>query len=353
MKVKSIGKHSTFLFVFFLYACAALQFIRFYVRSTTSYLNMSLYLSGRERLPFQERVFPILILKPLTDSAWVRTHFAHATGVFTLERGPFYLLSLIAFVVAAIYTQRLHDSLTEKGVLRALVFPVFLFAVMFTYAIHSEANFSYPYDLPSLAFFTAGLFYLYQRRFVPLFFIILAGTFNRETTLFLIALYVIDAATAERSTRFDLRRVPWGRVALLAVVWLAIKLALAHRFAGNDASESFLRVHDNLRQLRPRLLPALLNVCGYTLPIVLVLRQWLFPIRFRNYLWVVPLWFAVMFCSGVLVETRIYGELCSFSAVALVLVLERQAAVWSQQASTSPSNSDASVVTLDPKPAAA
>jgi hypothetical protein len=29
-----------------------------------------------------------------------------------------------------------------------------------------------------------------------------------------------------------------------------------------------------------------------------------------------------MFCSGVLLETRIYGELCSFAAVALVLIME-------------------------------
>jgi hypothetical protein len=153
------------------------------------------------------------------------------------------------------------------------------------------------------------------------------GTFNRETTLFLIGIFALDSVTRisdnnEQSTSFDLKLLPWGRVALLSAVWLAIKMTLAHRFAGNDASESFLRIHDNLHQLKPRLLPALLNVCGYTLPLVLLFHRFLRPARFKHYLWILPLWFGIMFCSGVLVETRIYGELCSFCAVSIVLIIE-------------------------------
>ena len=312
-----------------LYSCAALQFIRYYVKATTFYLNMPAYLTGHERLPFQERLLPILFIKPMTDSVWVQRHLAHTSGAFTPERGPFYLLSLIAFVIAAIYTQRLYNLLSSRGLLRFLVFPVFLFAVMWTFSIHSEADFAYPYDLPSLAFFTAGLFYIYKRRFMPLFFVVLVGTFNRETTLFLIGIFVLDAITdpsSLASSSFDLRRVPWLRAAMLFATWTAIKLVLARHFAGNDTSESFLRIHYNLVRLKPRLLPALLNLCGYTLPLVILFRRLLQPARFHNYLWILPLWLAVMFCSGVLVETRIYGELCSFSAIALVLIMEQSVA---------------------------
>ena len=87
-RILGAGRFAAVLAV--LYTCAGLQFIRFYVRSTTFYLNMQAYLDGHERLPFQERVLPILILKPLTDSSWVRTHLVHSTGIFTLQRGPFY-----------------------------------------------------------------------------------------------------------------------------------------------------------------------------------------------------------------------------------------------------------------------
>ena len=314
-----------------LYGCATLQFIRFYCQSTHFYLNMSAYLAGHERLPFQERVLPILFLRPLSQSTWLMQHLSHAQGIFTPELGPFYLLSLIAMLIAVIYTQRLYSLVTSSGLLSYLVLPIFLFTVMWTYSIHTEANYSYPYDLPSLAFFAAGFYYLYARRFLPFFLVVAVGTFNRETTLFLIVLYIIDSATVETDIlahkhnpvpKFDLRAVTWTRVLLLSTVWLAIKLTLMHHFAMNDASENFLRIRYNLHQLKPRLLPALLNLCGYTLPLVVLLRKELAPVRFRNYLWILPVWFAVMFCSGVILETRIYGELCPLAAVALVLIME-------------------------------
>ena len=325
-----------------LYVCATLQFIRFYIRSTTLYLNMPAYLSGHERIPFQERILPVLLLGPMYHSHWIMRHFAHSNGAFTLEKGPFYIVSLVAFGIACLYTQKLYNRLTKSHVLAFMVFPIFLFITMWTYVIHSEANFSYPYDLPSLAFFTAGLYYIFERRFWPLFWVVLIGSFNRETTLFLIGIYLIDCATtatdivAVRSEpapprhRFDLRLVPWDKVALLSVIWLVIKVSLAHLFAHNDASESFLRIHYNLHQLRPRLLPALLNICGYTIPLVLIFARALRPRRFANYLFILIPWFAIMFCSGVIIETRIYGELCSFSALALVLIMEEHARTNSQ-----------------------
>ncbi len=326
----------TYGFVLLVYAFAMLQFVRYYTIATTFYLNMEAYLSGQERLPFQERVLPILFIKPLTQSVWVMRHMSHSKGAFTPERGPFYLLSLVSLTVASIYTQRLYELLTRRGLMRYLVFPVFLFTVIWTYCIHSEANFSYPYDLSSLAFFTAGLFYIYRRRFMGLFVVVLIGTFNRETTLFLIALYLLDSTTPADAAvpwRFDRRLIPWSRATLLLVVWTAIKFTLAHHFRGNDHSEDFLRIRDNLQQLRPRLLPALLNICGYTLPLVLLFRRYLVPARFHNYLAVIPLWFAVMFCAGVIVETRIFGELCSFSAIAAVLIMERAAELDTSESS--------------------
>lgn len=315
--------------IVFLYACATLQAARYYAIRTDFYLKLAAYLQGHERLPFQQRVLPILFLRAMYNSSWVTSHFHH-NGAFTQTRGPFYVLSLISLVVAGLFTQKLYNAVTERGILRPLVYPLFLFTVLWTYAIHIEADFSYPYDLPSLAFFTAGLYFIYQRKFWALLAVVLVGSFNRETTLFLIGIYVIDrasTATFSRTSepgerRFDLRRVPWVRVALLAVVWGVIHVALKRMFHGNDATEDFLRIHYNLEELTPRFVPALLNICGYSLPVVLLFHERLTPVRYRNYLYILPLWIVVMFCSGVLVETRIYGELCSYSAIAVVLILE-------------------------------
>ncbi|MCU1321170.1 MAG: hypothetical protein JWM43_819 [Acidobacteriaceae bacterium] len=181
----------------------------------------------------------------------------------------------------------------------------------------------------SVGFFTAALYYIYTRRFLPLAGIMLVGTFNRETTLFLIGLFILDAAStattnplAKLRQRFDFRIVSWSKVGVLLGIWLAVKLTLAHIFAHNDASENYVRIIENLARLKPRLWPSLLNVCGYLLPIVLVFRHGIRPVRFANYLYILPVWFAVMFYTGVIVETRIYGGLCSLVAVSMVLIIE-------------------------------
>ncbi len=337
--------------VIFLYACALLQFVRFYVKSTNFYLSMPLYMAGMERLPFQERILPAVLFRPILHSPWMMQKFAGAHSMIQPAFVPFYMLSLFSCVIIAVYTQKLYNMLTVRSSLRALVFPVLLFTLVWTYALHLEANYSYPYDLPSVAFFAAGVYFIYARRFFALFLVILIGSFNRETTLFLIGIYMLDAASAHSTlddgmktemhpgfaalrSRFDVRAIPWARVALLSAIWLAIKIGLAHRFEHNDASEDFLRVSYNLHRLGLRLLPALLNVCGYSVPLVVLFWSSLRPRRFANYFFILVPWFAIMFCAGVLIETRIYGELCSISAVALVLLMENRMVI--ERAAESP-----------------
>ena len=71
---------------------------------------------------------------------------------------------------------------------------------------------------------------------------------------------------------------------------------------------------------------AMLNVCGYLLPIVCLYWRKIEPRRFGNYIWILALWFPVMFVYGDIVETRIYGELSSYTVVAVALLLEEAVA---------------------------
>jgi hypothetical protein len=76
-----------------------------------------------------------------------------------------------------------------------LVYPSLLAVCTATYVMHTVRNFRFIYDLPSLAFFSVAMFLVYQRKhwvwFVLLF---VAATMNRETTLLLLPLYMIDVA---------------------------------------------------------------------------------------------------------------------------------------------------------------
>ena len=314
-----------------LYACMALQYVRFYTVSATFYLNLPAYLAGSERLPFQYRVLPAVLTKGLYGVHILHTTGMHSEGAFTAERGPLYILSLVGLVVAALFTQALYNVLTRTRSLQYLVFPVLLYTMMWTYSVHVEANFSYPYDFLSVAFFAAGVYFIVKRQFLPLLVVLTIGTFNRETTLFLIGIFVLDSAstgltapTGDWRDRFSLKQIPWLKASLLLVAWLSIKLWLAHHYAGNDRSEDYVRLRYNLGELKPRLWPALLNTCGFMLPVVLLFHTDIKPLRYRNYLWIIPVWFAAMFYAGVIVETRIYGELCPYVTVALALILENR-----------------------------
>jgi len=313
------------------YLSAGYQFIRYYVSYPYFYLRLPQYFSGTERLPFQLRVLPIFILKPLRRSYLVQRISAARSGpLHNPDRLAFFLLSLVSFAVLCYFLVKLYRVLSLSRRLEFLLFPALFIILTWTYLLHIEQNFSYPYDLPSLAFFTAGLYYIYLRRFLPIVIILAVGTFNRETTLFLIGIYILDAAsipselTAKWRARFDLSRIPWVRVAYLAAIWLAIKVPLALIFRFNDRSEDFLRVHDNVvRLLKPFYWPAILDLGGYLLPFVLLFRSRILPPRFGNYLYILGPWFLIIFGTGVILETRVYGELSGYLAVAVVLIIEQ------------------------------
>jgi hypothetical protein len=187
----------------------------------------------------------------------------------------------------------------------------------------------------SLGFFTAGLYCIYTRRYGWLLAVMAVGTMNRETTLFLIPLYIIDSCTSrdpELATsdrlrgRIDLRAFPWLGALGLTATWLAIKVPLMIRFHHNDSTEDATHLWYNLNSLAPKHWPAILNVCGYLLPVlVLCFRRTIVPRRFGNYILLVPIWVGVMLLKGVLAETRIYGELAVFTALAGVLLVEQHA----------------------------
>ena len=308
-----------------LYACATLQFVRYYATATTFYLNLQAYLAGHERLPFQERVLPAVLIRLFYRSPLAR-YAAHNKGAFTSERAPLLIISLIAIVIAGIYVQRLYNSVSTTRALPFVVYPIFLFTMMWTYSIHLEANYSYPYDMLAVAFFSAGLYYIYKRSFVPLLLVVGLGTLNRETTLFLVPIFLLDSMSSTRPERvfmcFPSAPSTWVKAGLLFAAWLFVRLLLVHRYSANNASEDYVRIRENVGLLKPRLWPALLNICGYVLPLVVLFRKQIEPERYRRYLWVLPLWLIVMFCKGIIVETRVYGELCPYAALSAALIIE-------------------------------
>ena len=313
------------------YLSAAYQMLRFYVSYPFFYIRLPEYFAGTERLPFQLRVLPIAFLYPLGHSTPLQRFAATRVGyLHNPWRMAFFIVSVLFFAIACYFLTRLYRALSTSRRLEFLLLPVFFHTFLWTYVLNVDQHYSYPYDVPSLAFFSAGLFFIYRRRFVPLFAVMLVGTFNREVTLFLIGIYILDCATVPGATavsnfrrRFNRAQIPWLRVALLLATWLAIYGSLLIHFRYNDRVEDRNRVLENLgRLLKVHYWPAMLNINGYLLPFVLLFWRRIQPRRFANYLYILIPWVVIMFYSGVLNETRVFGELCPYAAIAVVLIGE-------------------------------
>src|SRR5205823_12237542 len=104
--------------------------------------------------------------------------------------------------------------------------------------------------------------------------------------------------------------------------WAVWQLFIHHLFAGND-SELYPRLDWNLKSLiAPQAWPQLLSACGYLLLFVVALRKRITDSRLRAWLWLLPIWLLFMFVYGILIETRVFGELILFVVCATAVILE-------------------------------
>ena len=198
------------------------------------------------------------------------------------------------------------------------IFALSLFALLqFNFRLQDY----YPYDIPSMLFFTAGLIFIYEGKwwwFYPLFAV---ATLNRETSLFL------TLATAlvwfDRQPR--LRTV--GHVAVQGLLWLTIKWLLFDAYRGNPSGGYGL--------FQPQLKMNIMMVLGQPATALIALSTWAYlwiPVagrynrirhrQLRRTLLIVPCVVVAMLPVGVINEVRIYAEVLPvvLAAAAVIFV---------------------------------
>jgi hypothetical protein len=321
-----------------IYFLATVQFAWCYLWLTRPYVNTFLYEQGRERMPFQGRMLMMLPMRLAHSSAVLRwsAHFFRLSH-FWFPR-PVHpeviiqaMVDVACLLIAGALTTKIYEAGSRRRLLTPFVYPLFLVACAATYVMHTVQNFRFIYDLPSLAFFAMAMYLLYFRKhwgwFAALF---VVATVNRETTLLLLPLYLINQAVEHGKLRWRLtvRTRALMVVIPLALFWAAWQLFVRHLFAHN-ASEFYPRINWNVKSLLvPQAWPQLLSTSGYLLLFVVVMRQKISDARLRAWLWLLPIWLGFMFVFGILIETRVFGELiplivCSATVIFEQLLVER------------------------------
>jgi hypothetical protein len=347
-----------------LYLLMTVQFIGCYLFLGHPYIHLDRFGYGHERLPFQTR----LLLAPLFRWAQSSTYMANLAADWSKNQyffphgiGPggiveFYL-DVPCVLIAGWAAVRIYRAASRRHLLEWLVYPLFLVLCTVTYILHVVQNYRFIYDMPSLMFFALGLYLIYFRKpvlwLVALFAV---ATLNRETTLLLIPFFVLSACVRpgrlprpERaelhqgsstghgpllamrgSPGFQWRRALRPRIAVPALLmlayWAVWHVFIFHLFRHNP-SEYYSRIGFNWYSLRRlRYYPQLFSACGYLLPLLVLYRKKLNDAQLRIWMWMIPVWYALMVIWGILVETRVFGELLPFIACAGTLIAEESLA---------------------------
>lgn len=332
---KHAHTHAARPVLFALELLATVHIVMFYITRVPSYLSLSVYEQGRERMPFQGRMLMVYPLRWAHQSAAL----AKAAGWLTATRMWVprtvlpediveFVLDVAAVAFAGFVATQLYRARGEKGRLVHYVYPLFLVMVAGSYCLVSMNFIRYVYDLPSLGLFAAGLYFIYIKDRPGWFALtFLCATLNRETSIFLLLFFVHNRC--HHAQRFQWKRL-WtpavgGVAAALALFWWCFHLWLAHHFGTAPADVKPGLLTNILLLLWPFAWPQFAAVGAYTFPLLLLLgrRQWLRSDPFP-WMWVLPLWAALMFAYGSIVEIRLFGEFLPLLACTAVLVAETE-----------------------------
>lgn len=315
------------------YSLATIQLVWAYHSRVQPYLQLDRYENGLEVTPCQTRVLMMWLLRWAHHNPFL-IHLADLVSRFT----PIYrshitpetfilaITDTAGIVLAGWVATRIYDASSDRRLLITYVYPLVLVLCAVTYLLVSLHSRRFYYDLPSLGFFAVGLYLIYFRKH-PLWFatLFVVATLNRETTLVLLLFFVLAAMT--ESDKVDWRRCYSPRtlavIAPLAIYWIAWHLEVNRLYAGNHAAWIPAYKINLVLLAWPPAWPQLFAAGGYSILPILLYRKLVKDPTLRLWLWTLPAWFGIMFLYGIVVESRLFGELIPYLACMSALIAEQ------------------------------
>ena len=319
--------------ILFTFTLATIHFARCYVMLTGYWIHLDTYAAGVEKMPFQGRMLMMWPLRWAERSGLLVRFTAHRLGAL---KSPELLVMTATAIVSLGATgwivNRMYRETSRRRLFPWLPYALLLAIAFVQFILHSEQNFLYPYDLPSLLFFTAGAWLIYdkrlgEKRFWYLLLLFPVATLNRETTMFLIPLLLLDACCEEGRLRWRnaLRPGVLAQAGVLSGIWVAIQMYVRHRFRNNPTDMGSHFGVNVVYLTHPQYWPQLLSIGGFLPLFLLYFVKDIPDFRLRMYCWLFPVWLVAMSFFGMLVETRIFGELSGLMALVGALIFEEVA----------------------------
>lgn len=302
---------------------ACFWFANLYCTARHPYIDLARYARGQERMPFQGRDlmrWPMLVA---SHSAALQ----HLTAGRALLRSPEFLVmevsAALALLLAGWAAIKLYRLAAPAAPIPELPFAILIIVCVFDFVL--SVPFSFPYDLPATAFLGWGTYFVVRRRFLALLPVFILGTWNRETTLFLVGVLLLVAATKDSRLKWrNLDRRDWLQAGVLCLCWLAITRA-QHFFYRTAPTEAGPRISGNLHALaNPLLWPNILSASAFLLPYVYLNRRRIEFAPLRSALLILPFWVLLLLSVGQILELRIYGDISVPIAVAAALIFVQQ-----------------------------
>ena len=316
---------------------ATIHVVWLYLAVVPSAMDLLSYERGTGPMPFQGRILLMFPMQWAHDNLLLqRVAMGMASMPGWFGRGPHpegiveALLDVCAVMLAGWIARRLYLAASPLGLLTPFMYPLTLVMITATYVLNAVHPLRFVYDLPSLALFSLGLEAIYFRRSIFWFALVFTVvTANRETSLFLL---LLEALTLWSELKKDSGgRRSYGRLAMLALLlgaWVGWHIWAAHLFATNrTAVAPRLLLLNAGTLLCPLSWPQLLSAGAFCGPLLVFGARRVADARLRVWRWALPIWFCFMLFYGLLIETRIFGELIAYAACCVALLAEQEMAL--------------------------
>jgi hypothetical protein len=321
-RVESDADHRRQWVILALLMLASLHCVRsiLFVNQITPSMSFDKYETGTAYSPYQTRFMMVPLLRWAHQSTILQKIAAWQNVVapswerYTPEK--IFCLLLFAPLLIGCGLVLTYAFRRRGGLTWWLPWAILLEILFTSFAARSSMANWYPYDFPDLAFCTVAAVAILDRRWWVLAVLMPIATFNRETTICWVILWICLVAKEQ-----PWLRTTWESVVLLAL-WLAVYVPLKLRFLGNPIEEQAQRVFNLHAILLPWLWPQLASALGF-LPLLMVIFQRRLSQENRRLLMGIGVCALPILWRGMWIESRIFLDFVPLIVLICAEMVER------------------------------